>query len=112
MVRLYLLGGFRVERNGVPVPDAAWQRRPAKTLLKLLATVSPHALHREQIAETLWPEAGADLALQNLGKALHAARHALEPELPTKAPSTYLRLADDVVSLVPTHLWIDTDHFR
>src|SRR5438132_9048383 len=78
-LRVGLLGGFRVERDGFPVPDFAWQRRSAKRLTKLLATVPSHALHREQILELFWPNADIASSRNSLAKALHAARRALEP---------------------------------
>src|SRR5262245_36896279 len=61
-LRVDLLGGFAVEREGIPVPDFAWQRRSARRLTKLLATVPNHALHREQILEIFWPNADVDSA--------------------------------------------------
>jgi len=111
-LRLELLGGFRVERAGVGRPVAGWQRRTAKTLTKLLATHPRHRLHREQVLETLWPDAEIDSALNSFGKALHAARRALEPELLPRESSAYLPLADSMVALDTQRVWIDADHFE
>jgi DNA-binding SARP family transcriptional activator len=111
-LRLELLGGFRVERAGVAQPVAAWQRRTAKTLTKLLATHPRHRLHREQVLEILWPDAEIDSALNSFGKALHAARRALEPELLPRESSTYLPLTDSMVALDTQRVWIDADHFE
>ena len=36
-VRIWLLGGFRVEVGSRPVPDGAWRRNKAKAVVKLLA---------------------------------------------------------------------------
>lgn len=108
-----LLGGFRVEQAGDPVNDDAWgQRRHAKTLIKLLAAERTHSLHRDQILEILWPEAGPDSALNGFSKALHAARRALEPDLLPRAVSKYLRLNGDILSLDQDVVWIDIDHFE
>ena len=57
-----LLGGFRVTRAEVPLPDSAWQRRSAKTLTKLLATRASHTLHRDQVLEILWPDVDVECA--------------------------------------------------
>lgn len=89
-----------------------WQRRSAKTLTKLLATHPRHALHREQILDILWPGADVDSALNSLAKALHAARHALEPELPPRKDSSYLRLEDAMLVLDTKHVAIDADLFE
>ncbi len=111
-LKIYLLGGFRVERNGLPIGDDAWgQRRLAKTLVKLLAVERNHSLHRDQILEMLWPDVGPDSALNAFSKALHAARRALEPGLLPRAASKYLRLNDDILSLSQDDVWIDVDYF-
>jgi DNA-binding SARP family transcriptional activator len=111
-VRLRLLGGFRAEHS-ILVPDAAWQqRRSAKALVKLLATYPGHSLHREQILDLLWPEVEFASAVNSFGKALHVARRALEPEIASRGTSSYLRLADDILSLVTQDVWVDADHFQ
>jgi DNA-binding SARP family transcriptional activator/plasmid stability protein len=111
-LRIDLLGGFRVERAGVPQPVSCWQRRTAKTLTKLLATQPSHRLHREQVLELLWPEVGFDSALNSFAKALHAARRALEPELLPREGSAYLPLTDSMVALDTDLVWIDADRFE
>jgi DNA-binding SARP family transcriptional activator len=111
-LRVRLLGGFRVERVGVAPHVFAWQRRTAKMLTKLLATDPRHRLHREQVLDVLWPDVGLDSALNSFGKALYAARRALEPELPPRHNSAYLELTDSMVGLATEHVWIDVDHFQ
>jgi DNA-binding SARP family transcriptional activator len=111
-LRLRLLGGFRAERAGPGWPISGWQRRTAKTLTKLLATTPGHRLHREQVLDILWPGVDPESALNSFGKALHAARHALEPELLPRESSSYLRLTESIVALDPEHVWIDLDHFE
>lgn len=112
-LKIYVLGGFRVEQDGHAILDDAWgQRRVAKTLVKLLAVERTHSLHRDQILEFLWPDAGLDSALNGFSKALHAARRALEPDLLPRMASKYLRLSDDILSLNQDDLWIDIDHFE
>jgi len=111
-LRIELLGGFRVERAGVARPVSGWQRRTAKTLTKLLATHPRHRLHREQALEILWPDVELESALNSFGKALHAARRALEPELLPRESSAYLPLTDSMVALDTQRVWIDADHFE
>jgi DNA-binding SARP family transcriptional activator len=111
-LRVRLLGGFRVDRADTIRAVSDWQRRSAKTLTKLLATHPRHALHREQILDILWPGADVDSALNSLAKALHAARHAFEPELPRRKDSTYLKLEDAMVVLNTEHVAIDADRFE
>src|SRR5690348_3961498 len=111
-LHLRLLGGFRAERVDSVNLACAWPRRSAKTLTKLLATCPGHAMHREQIVEALWPEVDLDSALNTFGKALHAARHALEPELPPRRCSHYLRLTDGMLALDTERVVIDADRFE
>ncbi len=110
-LRVSLLGGFRVERTNVGT-ISGWQRRSAKTLTKLLAVHPGHALHREQIVDILWSGVDAESALNSLGKALHAARHAMEPELLPRKDSAYLRLTDGMLVLNTENVIIDTDQFE
>jgi len=112
MLRVGLLGGFRVERAAAPVPAFAWQRRSAKKLMKLLATTPSHAMHREQIFEIQWPKASVESARNSLAKALHAARHALEPERVARQGSAYLYARDDMIGLDTNHVVIDADEFQ
>jgi DNA-binding SARP family transcriptional activator len=110
-VQVRLLGGFRAERAGGRLA-CEWPRRTAKTLTKLLATCPGHTLHREQIIETLWPGVDIESALNTFGKALHAARHALEPQLRPRGCSQYLRLTDGMLSLDTERVVIDADRFE
>lgn len=99
-----LLGGFRVEGAGAGQAISDWPRRSAKTLVKLLAVQPGHVLHREQVIDVLWPKVDTDAALNSFGKALHVARRALEPGLPQRQESAYLRLADGMLVLNTEHL--------
>jgi DNA-binding SARP family transcriptional activator/uncharacterized protein (DUF924 family) len=107
---IFLLGGFRVELGGLPVPETAWQRHSAKTLVKLLALESRHRLHREQLIDRLWPNLDLASATNSFYKALHLARHALEPDLPARGKSVHLRMSNGLLSL--EGIWIDVDHFE
>jgi DNA-binding SARP family transcriptional activator len=80
--------------------------------MKLLATCPGHALHREQILDALWPGVDAESTLNSFGKALHAARRAIEPELLPRQSSAYLRLTDSMVMLNTEHTVIDADRFE
>jgi DNA-binding SARP family transcriptional activator len=112
LLRVSLLGGFRVERVDDIHSQPDWPRRSAKTLTKLLAVHPAHALHREQIIDVLWPEADVDSALNSFGKALHVARRVLEPGLDRWQDSSYLQLADSVLVLNTQRVAIDADMFE
>src|SRR5688572_12880761 len=92
-VSIRLLGGFEVTVDGVAVPDAAWTRRQATTLVKVLALAPDRRLHREQVIDTLWPDSAVEEAAPRLHKVAHYARRVLGPE--------GIVLQRELVSLLP-----------
>ncbi|MHB9752986.1 AAA family ATPase [Streptomyces sp. BYX5S] len=108
-LRLHLFGGFRATRDGGPEPAERWPRPSARTLVKLLAVTPGHRLHREQAMDICWPDADPSSATGSLRVALHAARHALEPELAPRAASSYLTSDGGMLHLDPATVWIDAD---
>jgi predicted ATPase/DNA-binding SARP family transcriptional activator len=99
--RVSLLGGFSVATEGGVVEERAWRLRKAKALVKLLALAPERRLHRERLADLLWPDRDAEAAANNLHQALHAARRAIGPDV--------LRLSDGVVTLDAE---VDVDAFE
>lgn len=110
LLRLHLLGGFRVTRDGGPPLAGRWPRPSAQALVKLLAVAPEHRLHRDQAMEACWPGADRKAALGSLRVALHAARRALEPELAPRAASSYLTGEGAMLRLEPDTVWVDVDH--
>jgi len=105
-VEIDLLGGFAVRIDGRPVPAAEWRRRQAAALVKLLALTPRRTLHREQVIDALWPNAGLDDAAPRLHKAAHYARRSVgDPRA--------LVLAGDTVSLFPdADVAVDAETFE
>lgn len=58
MLRIFLLDEFRVEAGGCHIDHSAWRLRKAQSLVKILALTPERRLHREQLMEMLWPDAG------------------------------------------------------
>ena len=112
-LRIYLLGGFRVMVGQRTIGEAEWRLRKAKSLVKMLALVSNHSYHREQVLEQLWPDLEPEAALNNLHRVIHVARHVLEPHLGPSQRPAYLRFQDDILKLSPSlPLWIDVEQFE
>ncbi|MDQ4128574.1 MAG: tetratricopeptide repeat protein [Actinomycetota bacterium] len=85
--------------------------RKAAGLVKLLALAPGHRLHREQVMDALWPDAGTRAASNNLRQTLYVARRTLEPD-PTLA-SRYLAYRDEQLVLCPgAPLRVDVDAFE
>ena len=111
ILRIRLLGGFRVSAGDVELPGAAWRSRKAAQLVKVLTLAPDHALHRERLHETLWPELDHTAAANNLRQTLHVARRVLRP-LPIDA-SALLQLQGERVRLYPSErLWADVRAFE
>jgi DNA-binding SARP family transcriptional activator len=84
----------------------------ARTITKILAVAPGHSLHREQVADLLWPDLPPDVTRARLSKMVHLARHALEPGLDAGAHSSYLRSTRELLFLDSRHVWVDADHFE
>ena len=80
MLHISVLGEFRVRIDDREIPPAAWKRRKAAVIVKILALAPGHRLHREQMMELLWPELDPEQAANGLYQALHAARRTLKAE--------------------------------
>ncbi|MFI7361447.1 BTAD domain-containing putative transcriptional regulator [Streptomyces sp. NPDC050149] len=109
LLTLYLLGGFGAVRDdGVQIPRR-WRRSTAQTLVKLLAVAPGQRHHREVVMEQLWPGVPMESALRNLRVTLHAARHALEPELAPRTPSSYVAAEGEMLFLTADRVRVDVD---
>src|SRR5919204_2084456 len=112
-LEIHLLGPFRALVGEAPVDERRWSRRKPKLRVKLLALGPHHRLHRDQLIELLWPEQDPEAAANNLHKAIHLARHALEPELKSAADSHFILAHGQQVHLrAPGRLWIDAEEFE
>lgn len=108
-LEIFLLGKFLVLVDGKEAEQ--WTRQKPKSLVKLLALQPNHQIHREQAMEILWPD--SDFPANNLHKALHLARHALEPELKSAAESHFIVTHDQQLLLTaPETLAIDMQAFE
>jgi DNA-binding SARP family transcriptional activator/tetratricopeptide (TPR) repeat protein len=79
-IQLVTLGGFTVWRGGAPVPDAAFGRRKARTLLALLLCAR-RPVHRDVVVESIWPHLPPQRAISACHVVVHGLRRALEPDL-------------------------------
>ena len=112
-IRARLLGRIEIEVGNDPIPDAAWPRRPMRSLLLLLLATPGRRLHREQVLDALWPESAPRTALNALYVTVHGLRRTLEPGLTNGKLSAYVDVASDLVSLRPGSVaWVDVDAFE
>src|SRR6266550_3850542 len=112
-LEIHLLGHFRMLVDGQAVDERSFTRRKPKLLIKLLALQPNHQLHREQAMEFLWPDSDPESATNNLHKAVHLARHSLEPALKSAADSHFIiTRGQQIVLSAPGMLYIDAEEFE
>jgi len=107
-----LLGRFGVLRYGKPIPDEAWGRRKAKTLLKVLLTNPGHVFAQDQLIEALFEGKNPKSAVENLYGRVSELRRALEPGLKHGSKSQFIvRQSQGYRFDVTGACWIDTQEF-
>jgi DNA-binding SARP family transcriptional activator len=99
VVRIWLLGGFRVGVGSRVITKDTWRLRKAAALVKLLSLAPDHRLHREQAMEALWPTSATRTASNNLRQVLYGARRVLDPTSDSR--NSYLSLEDEHLILCP-----------
>jgi ATP/maltotriose-dependent transcriptional regulator MalT/DNA-binding SARP family transcriptional activator len=101
------LGEFRVTRDGLPIPNTAWQSKKARDLLKILVA-RRRPTPRDQLMELLWPGVGPTVAGNRLSVLLSTVRDVLQPQLGGESP---LAATDGAVSLNRAQVSIDVEDF-
>src|SRR6185369_7088872 len=76
----------------------------------MLALEPRRRAHREVVMERFWPELEPSRAANNLHKAIHAARRALEPDLTAHVRSRFLHAESHAIVLDGV-AWVDVDAF-
>jgi predicted ATPase/DNA-binding SARP family transcriptional activator len=97
-LRARTLGGFAVWRSGELLPAGRWGRRRAASLFKALLSAPGCQLHREQLLDTLAPEAEPGDPAKPLRATLYLLRKILDVP---GAPVSHIQITGDMVSLVP-----------
>ncbi|MET1088450.1 MAG: BTAD domain-containing putative transcriptional regulator, partial [Arthrobacter sp.] len=109
VVRIRLLGGFRVSVGARVIADGEWRLRKAKAVVKLLALAPGHRLQREQVLDYLWPGLDPAAAGGQLRKVVHEARRVLDPSL--SVLDRYL-VSGEQLRLDRESTWVDVEAFE
>jgi|GEM_PF-3194634 len=113
-LRVYLLGEFRLYRNGVLISSTEWHTRQARQLFKLLFTERGRTVPADKIEAWLWPEYPHS-AGKTLRSAISTLRTVLEPDRKPQTTSRFvprghagyqLSFPDDA------SVWVDTIEFE
>jgi len=112
-LRIITLGQFAVWKGRKRVADQAWNRRKAGELFRYLLLQPNRAAGREVIIEALWPDNESGSPEDLLHQATSALRHALEPDLPDKFPSRYVKVEGEHIALqLSPGSIVDFEHFE
>jgi DNA-binding SARP family transcriptional activator len=76
MLRIHVLGGITICRDGVPLTGAATQPRRL-AVLGLLARCGTRTTTRDKLIDLVWPDASEDQGRRALTQALYALRREL-----------------------------------
>jgi DNA-binding SARP family transcriptional activator len=79
------LGGFSLVLRGRRL-DLSPLKPRVRELLRLFALHTGRPVHREVLAEALWPQASSEVATRNLHVAISSLRHVLESADPSPPP--------------------------
>jgi DNA-binding SARP family transcriptional activator len=112
-LRIVSLGRFEVSQGRRVIPEAEWRRRRAGELFRFLLLQRGRRARRDAVIEALWPDQDLDRAHALLHQATSALRRVLEPDLPGKFPSRYLRVRDETIELaLPPGSTVDFERFE
>jgi LuxR family transcriptional regulator, maltose regulon positive regulatory protein len=111
-LRVHSLGAFQIWRGDYMVESKDWQRKKARQLFQLLLTFWRTQLHREQIAEMLWPDLDAQSAQRDFKIAYNALCNVLEPNRHRNQPSSFISREGSRYGIRPgADLWFDVSDF-
>jgi DNA-binding SARP family transcriptional activator len=109
-LRVRALGRTVVSSGEGPIGGEWLKQRPG-LLLKYLVCRRTRAVYPDEIADVFWPEAGRR-GLNNVRHFIHALRDRLEPERPTREPSTFVITRDGGYTLDLDRIDLDVDQFE
>jgi ATP/maltotriose-dependent transcriptional regulator MalT/DNA-binding SARP family transcriptional activator len=109
-VAIETLGGFRVLRDGMPVPRSAWRSRKARDLLKILVARHGRPVPRDALIEALWPGDDPARCANRLSVALSTLRGVLDPQRRFGA-DRFVRSTGGALALDLDHVAVDLEAF-
>lgn len=109
-VRIQVLGGFAVVRQGHLVRLSDWQSKRARELLKMLIARRGHPASRTALMEALWPDDDADGLSNRLSVALTTIRAVLDPSH-RFAAEHFIRADKDSVAVNLDAMDVDLERF-
>jgi DNA-binding SARP family transcriptional activator len=103
-LRILTLGGFAIERNGVPVRFSRKAPKRLLDMLRLIIALGGRHVDAGRVAATLWPDAEGDEARDALKALLHRSRALFGAEM--------LVVRDGQIAFDERVTWLDTWAFE
>lgn len=110
-VEIHLLGGLCVKVNGRELDTRVLERRRAKSLLMLLATIPDHQIRRYAAIESVWPELDYASGTQRLYEATSVIRTRISKKGGKTLRPILTNRAAHSLSLNPDCVAVDVDRF-
>lgn len=110
-VEVRLLGGLSVKVNGRELDVRVLERRRAKSLLMLLATIPDHRIRRYAAIESVWPELDYESGTQRLYEATSVIRTRISKRGGRSLRPILTNRAAHSLSLNPECVVVDVDRF-
>ncbi len=110
-VEVRCLGAFSLSLHGVKVDMAAIKPR-SRSLLRYLALHAGATVHREVIAEALWPDTDAATASRSLQVGISTLRGLLEPEAGRGGAQLVVRTGEGYRLVLPKDAFVDVAAFE
>ena len=111
-LRFHTLGTFTADVMGRELSAKDWGRDKTIQLIQFFIT-SRHrkGLHKEQIIDRLWPEAGMDEGNRDFKIAYHGVNKALEPNRKSREETKYVIRQGLTYQINEKQVWIDSEVF-
>lgn len=110
---VFTLGGFRLKVGHRDVPPEAWKRKKAISLFVYFLIHSNQKIGLEKIMEEFFPEASPPQAKSHLQSLVSHLRTILEPGLPPKKESKYIRSESEAYFFVGSeNSYVDVFEFE
>lgn len=77
MVRVSMLGGFRIQFGCSEIPDSEWKTRKIQGILKYLLLNRDRFIHKEFLTELFWPDTDGKAAMASMNVAMYELRRVL-----------------------------------
>lgn len=90
MLRICMLGQFRVLRDGRELEPGTWKLQKSVAVFKYLVSEEGRWVPADVLLDLFWPDADPVRARSSLRTAVYSLRHALEPELRRYGSSAYI----------------------